>query len=104
MTTCRSDTCRPPRGDRGVTDLPLLRPTATATMWEIRSSPLGNNLGNRPRIYVGYNNQPRRRRGGDHAQRSCALAGAAVPLALDQPPVGAYFHLQYLGVLAACRL
>ena len=55
MTTCRSDTCRPPRGDRGVTDLPLLRPIATATMWEIRRSPLRNNPGNRPRIYVGYN-------------------------------------------------
>ena len=27
-------------------------------MWEIRRSPLRNNPGNRPRIYVGYNIDP----------------------------------------------
>ena len=61
MTTCRSDTGPPPRRHRGVSDPPLLLPIAAATMWEIRPSTLRNNPGNRPRIYMGYNNAAVRR-------------------------------------------
>ena len=81
MTTCRSDTGPPPRRHRGVSDPPLLLPIAAATMWEIRPSTLRNNPGNRPRIYMGYNNQPLKERR-QHLARVADRVGDPLPLRL----------------------